>query len=96
MEAIERGEFDNLPGAGKPLSLDEYFSAPEAMRAAFSILKNAHCVPAEVELLKDISRLDQAIAETSDATKRPELRRSLAHRRLQLAILLERTSSRER
>ena len=27
-EAIARGEFDNLPGKGKPLNLDAYFATP--------------------------------------------------------------------
>ena len=35
-EAIERGEFDNLPGSGQPLSLEEYFSTPEDVRLAHS------------------------------------------------------------
>ena len=31
-EAIAAGEFDNLPGQGKPLDLDAYFATPEQMR----------------------------------------------------------------
>jgi Domain of unknown function (DUF1992) len=56
-EAIEQGVFENLPGAGKPLNLEEYFNTPEDLRMAFSILKNANCAPPEVELLKEVSRL---------------------------------------
>jgi len=95
-EAMSRGEFENLPGAGKSLNLDEYFSTPEALRVGFSILKNANCVPAEVELLNEVSRLEQVILETSDATMREKLRRSLVDRRLHLAIMLERRPRRER
>ena len=95
-EAMARGEFENLPGAGKSLNLDEYFNTPEALRVGFSILKNANCVPAEVELLNEVSRLEQVILETSDATARQELRRSLVDRQLQLAIMLERRARRER
>jgi hypothetical protein len=40
-DAMEQGRFDDLPGAGKPLDLEEYFSVPEDMRMAYSILKNA-------------------------------------------------------
>jgi Domain of unknown function (DUF1992) len=54
-EAIEQGVFEDLPGAGKPLNLEEYFSTPEEWRVAFSILKTANCTPPEVELLKEIS-----------------------------------------
>jgi hypothetical protein len=95
-EAIAQGEFDNLPGAGKPLDLEEYFSTPEDLRLAFSILKNANCAPAEVELLKEISRLAQVVAETSDPAARQELQRTLTHRQTELAIALERRSPRER
>ena len=41
-EAIERGEFDDLPGAGQPLDLDDLDpSLPEELRLAYRILKNA-------------------------------------------------------
>jgi hypothetical protein len=95
-EAIANGEFDNLPGAGKPLNLDEYFSTPEDLRMAFSILKNANCAPVEVELLKEVARLQLAVAETSDEAMRQELQRTLALRRTELAIALERRSPREK
>jgi len=95
-EAIAQGEFDNLPGAGKPLNLEEYFSTPEDLRMAFSILKNANCAPAEVELLKEVARLQHAVAETSDASTRRELQRTLTHRQTELAVALERRSPREK
>ena len=95
-EAIAQGEFDNLPGSGKPLSLEEYFSTPEDLRMAFSILKNANCTPAEVELLNEVSRLQRAVAETSDAETKQELHRTLIQRQTQLAIALERRSPREK
>jgi hypothetical protein len=91
-EAIARGEFDDLPGAGKPLSLEEYFSTPEDLRMAFSILTNANCAPVEVELLNEVSRLEHATATTSDAATKQELQRSLSQRHTQLAIALERRS----
>ena len=89
-EAIERGEFDNLPGAGEPLSLEEYFATPEDLRMAYSVLKSANCRPLEVELLNEIARLEQAVTAAPDPTAREPLARQLAHRRAELAILLER------
>ncbi len=44
-EAVARGEFDDLPGAGRPLDLYEDPLVPEEMRMAKRILRNA-----EVEL----------------------------------------------
>jgi len=95
-EAIAQGEFENLPGKGKPLNLEDYFSTPEDLRMAFSILKNANCAPAEVELLKEVARLQQALADASDAAAQQELQRTLAQRKTQLAIALERRSPREK
>ena len=89
-EAMARGEFDNLPGAGEPLSLEEYFATPEDLRMAYSILKSANCRPLEVEMLNEIARLEQAIAAAADDAARGPLQRELAHRRTELAILLER------
>ena len=43
-EAIASGEFDNLPGAGRPLDLDDEDPLwPEEVRMARRILKNAEC-----------------------------------------------------
>ncbi|HEY7527996.1 MAG TPA: DnaJ family domain-containing protein, partial [Candidatus Deferrimicrobiaceae bacterium] len=53
-EAMERGEFDRLPGAGKPLSLDDDSMVPHELRVAYRILKNAGCLPPELELRKEI------------------------------------------
>ena len=89
-EAMEQGQFDNLPGAGEPLSLEEYFSTPEDVRMAYSVLKNANCRPMEVELLHEIARLEQAVAAASDDTARAAYQATLATRRTELAILLER------
>ena len=95
-EAMAQGQFENLPGAGRPLNLEEYFSAPEELRMAYSILKSANCVPAEVELLNEVSRLERTIAETASATARQSLQRALTDRQAQLAVMLEHTSRRQR
>ena len=88
-EAIRAGEFDNLPGAGKPVDLDGYFKLPEQLRVAFSILKNANCVPAEVELLNEIAALERQL-DAAPAGDQPAIRRALTDRRTQLAVVLER------
>jgi len=50
-EAIARGELDALPGAGRPLELDDDALIPEELRAANRILKNAGLTPTEVRKL---------------------------------------------
>jgi hypothetical protein len=95
-EAIAQGVFENLPGAGQPLNLEAYFSTPEEVRMAYSILKNANCVPAEVELLNEVARLERAIEQTSDVAVRESLQRELTNRRTELAIVFERRSRGEK
>ena len=63
-EAIERGELDDLPGAGRPLELDDDALVPEDLRLAYRILKNAGYVPAEVETLNEISQLERLVASS--------------------------------
>ena len=93
-EAMAQGHFDNLPGAGQPLHLEEYFSTPEEVRMAYSILKNANCAPVEVQLLNEVARLERAVAQTADLTARESLQRELTNRRTELAIVFERKSRR--
>ncbi len=95
-QALEKGEFDNLPNAGEPLDLESYFAAPADLRMAYSILKNANCAPAEVEMLKEVARLRLAVAAESDPVKRQELERTLVNRQTELAIVLERRPRGER
>jgi hypothetical protein len=47
-EAVSRGELDDLPGAGRPLELDDDALVPEDMRMTHRILRNAGYAPAEV------------------------------------------------
>ena len=76
-EAMDEGLFDNLPGKGKPLPLDDDSSVPEDMRLAFKILKNAGCLPIEMEVRKEIYSLRQLLNATIDEDTRRELRREL-------------------
>lgn len=89
-EAIARGEFDNLPGSGKPLDLDAYFNTPEDLRMAFSILKSNDFVPDEVELFKEIDGLRDKIKGTADEAETAKLTAKLNERKLALQLLLDR------
>lgn len=88
-EAMERGEFDDLPGKGKPLDLDAYFQTPEHLRMAYSVLKSGDFVPEEVELLKQVESLKAELKGTSDEAKRRQLSRRIADLRTKVAVLLE-------
>lgn len=53
-EAIENGEFDDLPGKGEPIDLQENpFEDPD-LRVVHRLLRNAGFAPAWIEERKDI------------------------------------------
>ena len=41
LTGIERGEFDDLPGAGKPLEVEDLSRIPAHLRAGYKLLRNA-------------------------------------------------------
>ena len=88
-EAMARGEFDNLSGAGKPIDLDAYFNTPEDLRMAFAMLKSNEFVPEEVEILKEIAELDDRIRCSSDESETAGLAGKREERRLKLMLLLD-------
>lgn len=93
-EAMERGDFDDLAGKGKPLDLDAYFNTPEDLRMAYSILKSNEFVPEEVEIFREIAELQTKLEAATDENQRIELSKRLEERRLALRLLLERRTRR--
>ncbi|HAM34212.1 MAG TPA: DUF1992 domain-containing protein [Deltaproteobacteria bacterium] len=90
-EAIERGEFDDLPGKGKPLDLGEDDrTVPAEHRMAYRILKNAGLLPPEVELHKEILRLTDLLDAIHDEESRRERRRELDYKLMKLNMMRRR------
>ena len=56
-DAQRKGEFDNLPGSGAPLVLDDDSHIPADLRAGYRLLKNAGCLPPELEQRKEAVEL---------------------------------------
>ena len=69
-EAMENGEFDNLEGSGKPLNFEDETWIPEDLRIAYRILKNAGCIPPEIELRKEIINMSSLINTIDDDKER--------------------------
>ena len=88
-EAQDRGEFENLPGSGAPLALDDNLLVPEDLRVAYRLLKNAGFVPPELSAYGEIRELEQLI----QATDADDDRRHLLAR---LNFLLTRTAAGKR
>lgn len=55
--ALKRGELENLSGEGKPLQLDDDSHVPADLRAGYRLLKNAGCLPPEIEQRKEAATL---------------------------------------
>ena len=89
-EAMERGEFDNLPGKGKPIDLSAYFDTPEDLRVAYSVLKNAGMTSREVELLKEIAELKQIHAAMLDEEKKKKLHKEIEQKQIEFSLMMER------
>ena len=89
-EAMEGGEFDNLPGSGAPLTLDEDGWIPEDLRMAYKVLKNARCLPPELELRKEIFSLCDLIAGMDDDRERAKKIKQLNLKLLKVNTLRQR------
>ncbi|MDR7867858.1 MAG: DUF1992 domain-containing protein [Sporomusaceae bacterium] len=89
LAAIEDGEFDNLPGKGKPLPPDNLALVPADRRAAYKILRNAGQLPVELDLKKEIVTLEQAVAACAPGEERSRLSRKLTEKTTLFNILME-------
>jgi hypothetical protein len=92
--AQDEGVFDNLPGKGQALDLSEDAGLPEELRLAFKVLKNAHCLPPEMELRRELYSLGQLLNAAVDEPERAELRRRAHYLTLKLDLERERSRSR--
>lgn len=57
IDAQRKGEFEDLRGAGEPLLLDDDSHVPVELRAGYRLLKNAGCLPPELEQRKEAIQL---------------------------------------
>jgi hypothetical protein len=75
--AQQEGVFDNLPGRGKALNLDDDSGVPEDLRLTYKVLKNSDCLPIELELRREFFNLRKLLNAAIDEPTRRELRREL-------------------
>ena len=68
--AQQKGEFDNLAESGKPLMFKDDRHVAEELRLAYKILKNADCLPAEIELKKEIERTEELLSGMQDTAEK--------------------------
>ena len=66
LAAQKNGEFENLHGAGRPLEFKNDALVAEELRLAYKVLKNADCLPPELELKKQIRQTEDLLAGMQD------------------------------
>lgn len=88
-EAMQNGEFDNLPGQGKPINLDYLNYIRPELRASYTILKNSGVIPEEVTLLKEIAELKEVLANCTDEKERIRLRQKISYLKLKYDLIIE-------
>ena len=93
-EAIERGELDDLPLAGKPVRLDDLDGVPEELRSTFRVLKNANVLPEEVQIQQQMRELRAALGDCADEGERRRLVRLLNEKEATYNLMLERVRRR--
>jgi hypothetical protein len=83
-EAQERGEFDNLSGQGEPLDLKDDWNVPEDLRLAYKILKNADCLPPELEQKKQIRQMEDMLENIPDEKEKYKLIKKINYKIMKL------------
>lgn len=92
-EAQRNGAFENLPGKGKPLELEDLSWVPEDLRVAYHVLKNAHVLPPEAELHKEIHTLEDLLRYIDDEGERLVLAKIIQEKVVRLDLLSRRSFS---
>ena len=64
---------------------------PEDLRIGYHVLKNAHVLPPEAELLKDIHSLEDLLKHVEDETERRALAKSIQWKMIRLDMLKRRS-----
>ena len=77
-DAQRKGEFDNLPGSGEPLVLEDDSHIAPQLRAGYRLLKNAGCLPPELEQRREaVELVDLLKSVRKDDPRHNELSRRL-------------------
>ena len=92
-EAQKNGVFENLAGKGKPLVFEDLSLVPADLRLAYHVLKNAHVVPPEVELRKEIRSLRDLLVYIQDESERKAIAKEIGWKIIRLDLLKRRSFS---
>jgi len=85
--AQEEGVFDNLPGRGEPLSIEDDSHVPEDLRLVHKILKNADCLPPELQLRKEIRQMEDMLEAIPDEKEKYRQIKRINYKIMQLNMM---------
>ncbi|MFO1264765.1 MAG: DUF1992 domain-containing protein [Rhodoferax sp.] len=89
-QAHASGELQSAPGYGQPFTPDVgWEQAPQELRMGFKILKDAGCVPPEVELFHQRAQLREALALASSEAQHQALAAELSVLEQRIALRLD-------
>ena len=88
--AIEEGEFDNLPGRGKPIIIEDLSAIPEHLRMVYLVLKSAGVIPEELQLRRQVMSLKNMIKTCFDSEERKILEKKLTETEIRYNLIMER------
>jgi hypothetical protein len=85
--AKEEGLFDDLPGRGEPLSIEDDSHIPEDLRLVHKILKNADCLPPEIQLRKEIRQMEDMLEGIPDEKEKYRQIKRINYKIMQLNMM---------
>ncbi|MGJ7911745.1 DnaJ family domain-containing protein [Neobacillus sp. LXY-1] len=87
-KAYRDGEFDNLPGYGKPLELEDLSYIPEELRMAYKLLKNAGFTEEENHLRQEMMTIEDLMKRCDDNIEKAEMQKKLNEKLLRFNQLM--------
>lgn len=87
-KAYEEGEFDRLPGFGKPLPDENLEGIPKELRMAYRVMKNAGFSPQDMEIKKELMTIEDLIRRSEDELEIEQLKKKLNEKLLNYNSLL--------
>lgn len=76
-KAQKEGVFNELEGTGAPIVFEDDRHIPEDLRLAYKMLKNADCLPPEVEIRKDIRQTEDLLSDMKDTQEKYSIMKKL-------------------
>jgi hypothetical protein len=92
-EAMEQGAFENLEGRGRPFDFSEERNVPSDLRTVYRVLKNAGCVPPEVELRREVRGLQDLLPGIRDERELRDAARVVNEKIAALNLMTARSGS---